>query len=99
MSDIERHLKHGARQDWDRQQEVAALLDDIPYAEWDGKFPEPSEVPWARLAAYAVIDDLRGRRGIRQEMDQIDDDVRVEIVEHLVAIIAAAYAAGLKEAA
>lgn len=35
----------------------------------------------AENIVQAIVDDLTGRRGLRQEWEQIDDDVRVEIFE------------------
>jgi len=34
--------------------------------------------PYAKL--FDIIRDLTGRRGLRQEWDQIDDDIKVEIM-------------------
>jgi hypothetical protein len=42
---------------------------------------------WAHLAARAVMADLTDRRGIRQEIDQVDDDVKLEILNVLTTII------------
>lgn len=41
------------------------------------------------LAALAVIADLTDRRGIKHQLENIDDDVREEIVADLTAIIRA----------
>lgn len=39
------------------------------------------------LAALAVIEDLLDRRGIKHEFDNIDADVRMEIVNDLTEVI------------
>lgn len=42
------------------------------------------------LAALAVIHDLTDRRGIKHQLENIDDEVRQEIVASMTAIIRAA---------
>jgi len=42
---------------------------------------------WAERAALGVLCDLCGRRGIKHELAAVDEDVRAEIVDSLVAII------------
>ena len=44
----------------------------------------------AQLAALAVLADLRNRRGIGHELEQVDRSIREEIVDDLAAIIRAA---------
>lgn len=50
---------------------------------YDGRKP----VDAAHMAALGVLADLLDRRGIRQELEQIDGDIRAEIVTELAAII------------
>lgn len=38
-------------------------------------------------AARAVIADLQDRSGIKQELDNIDEETRIEIVDNIAAII------------
>lgn len=45
---------------------------------------------WSTNAARGVIADLRGRGGIKYGFDNVDEDVRLEIVEALAGIIRAA---------
>lgn len=52
--------------------------------------PPPSD--WAHSAARGVLADLTDRRGIKWGFDDVDEDVRVEIVEAMAAIIRAAHA-------
>jgi hypothetical protein len=42
------------------------------------------------MASLAVLADLTDRRGIKHELENIDDEVRQEIVASLTAIICAA---------
>lgn len=46
---------------------------------------------WSVLAARAVIYDLTDRRGIKHGFDNVDDDVRIDIVRALAATIKAAH--------
>lgn len=46
----------------------------------------------AERAALGVLADLCDRKGIKHQLDDIDDDIRDEIVESLAAIIRTAYA-------
>lgn len=41
----------------------------------------------AHLAALGVLTDLCGRGGIRQALDDIDADIKTELVDSLAAII------------
>lgn len=50
---------------------------------YDGREP----VDAAHRAALGVLADLLDRRGVKQELEQIDGDVRAEIVAELAAII------------
>lgn len=51
----------------------------------DGSFVPASD--WAVSAARGVLADLRDRAGIKWGFDNIDHDIRVEIVTSLAAII------------
>ena len=44
----------------------------------------------ARIAVAAIVKDLSDRRGLRQEWEQIDDDIREEIRETWAELIVAA---------
>jgi len=46
---------------------------------------------WAHVAARGVIADLSGRRGIGQELELVEHEIRVEIVQSLAEIIRLAY--------
>lgn len=50
-------------------------------------FPYTELKSAAHYAALGVLADLHDRRGIRQELDEVDYDVRQEIVESLTGII------------
>ena len=41
----------------------------------------------AELIVDAIIHDLSGRRGLRHEWDQIDEDVQTEIRDQWIAIV------------
>lgn len=49
---------------------------------------------WARAAALGIFANFSDRRGIRHELDDIDDDVRAELVDTVAEIIRAAKDAG-----
>lgn len=53
-------------------------------------FPPPPE-DWAHSAARAIIADLLDRRGIKQELREIDEDIRIEIVQKFRKIILVAF--------
>lgn len=65
---------------------------DAPDKWWnsDGENP-PVATDWAHLAARAVIINLQDRRGIKRGFEDIDEDVRREIVESLAEIIRLAH--------
>lgn len=52
--------------------------------------PPPPPIDWAHSAARGVLADLTDRRGIKYGFDDVDEDVRAEIVETLAAIIRSA---------
>lgn len=49
--------------------------------------PPPEAQDWAVFAARGVIENLRDRRSIKQGFNDIAEDVRLEIVTSLAAII------------
>lgn len=56
---------------------------------WNKRNPEPAPLPidWAHSAARGVIADLQDRGGIKHGFDDIDEDIRAEIVSELAEII------------
>lgn len=46
---------------------------------------------WAHAAARGVVADLQGRRAIKWGFDDIDEEIRAEIVASLAAIIRLAH--------
>ncbi len=57
------------------------------------EFPYDGERPcvdWAHAAARGVLADFLDRRGIKWELQKVDDEVRVDIVDAIAAIIRAA---------
>lgn len=63
--------------------------------EWgDSELPPPPPVDWAHSAARGVVADLCDRRDIKNGFNDVDEEVRVEIVQTLAAIIRAAKEAG-----
>jgi hypothetical protein len=68
----------------------------FPYDEsdewWDDDGKNPSApIDWAHAAARGVIADLQDRRGIKQGFQEVDEEVRQEIVKSLSDIIRLAY--------
>ncbi len=62
---------------------------DAPDEWWNGSEPlrpHPGG-DWAVRAARGVIADLQDRRGIKHELEDLDEDVRKNIVESLASII------------
>lgn len=61
---------------------------------WHRAYPEepaPPPVDWAHRAARAIIADLTDRRGIKHGFENVDEDIRQEIVATLANIIRAAH--------
>ena len=50
-------------------------------------YDDRTPVSWDYLAAVAVISELRSRKGLDVCFDDIDSDVREEIVDSLAAVI------------
>ncbi len=42
---------------------------------------------WAHDAAHKIIEDLLDRRGIKNELRQVDEEIRIEIVAAIAEII------------
>jgi len=62
--------------------------DQFPYDSEDGYGTNAlPPVDWAHRAARGVIAALQDRRGIKRGFDDIDEDVRMEIVSSLAEII------------
>lgn len=62
---------------------------DAPDAWWDADPAEPPPMPrdWAHAAARGILASLTDRRGIKHELDAVDEDVRAEMVETFAAVI------------
>ena len=63
------------------------LIDETIQRACDYPYDEREAADWAQLAAQAVIADLQDRRGIKRGFEGVDEDVRIEIVQTLAAII------------
>ncbi len=66
---------------------------DAPDAWWKNTQPHlnpPPPTDWAHTAARAIVGDLLDRRGLRQSLQDIDEEVRKELVESMRLIIFAA---------
>lgn len=65
--------------------------------EWlnsDSRRAAPKSEDWAHTAARGILEDLKDRRGIKNGFSNVDEDVRVEIVASLRAIILLAHSLG-----
>lgn len=62
---------------------------EFPYDGYDddGEIAALQHTGWPETAARAIIGDLSDRRGIKHGFDNIDFEIRQEIVAHLAAII------------
>lgn len=49
------------------------------YLEW--AVGENLDIPEARLAVYMILRDLESRRGLRQEFESLDRDIKHEIIK------------------
>ena len=63
---------------------------DAPDSWWSSELSPPPPTDWAHAAARGVLYDLQDRGGIKHGFANIDEDIRVEIVEALARIIRAA---------
>ena len=67
---------HAERADW-----LLKHADQFPYEEMLDDDPTTPPVDWAHRAARAIFADLTDRKGIKHELNAIDDtDIRREIV-------------------
>ena len=82
MSKAKHSLKHGAEFPYDASDDWWA---------GDGSNP-PAAKDWAHSAARGVLADLNDRSGIKSVLEDIEECVRVELVETLAEIIRAAAA-------
>lgn len=64
---------------------------DAPDAWWDADTaqPPPPSRDWAHAAARGILASLTDRRGIKHELDGVDEDVRAEMVETFASVIRA----------
>lgn len=69
------NLEHGAKYPYDAP-------DD-----WTSEDGPPPAIDWAHAASRGVIADLCDRGGIKHGFNDIDEEIRAEIVESLAAII------------
>lgn len=77
MSDALKRLEQGARYPYDATDNW-----------WkDAGVAAPPAADWAHHAARGIMADLTDRRGIKYSFDNIDEDVRIEIVTSLAEII------------
>ena len=80
MSVPELTLKHGNKYPY-----------DAPDSWWHGSGENPPEATdWAHSAARGILADLNDRRGIKRGFEDLDEDIRQEIVASLASIIRAA---------
>lgn len=72
---------------------------DAPDAWWNGdeEAKPPASADDAHLAARAVVADLKDRRGIKNGFNNVDEDIRVEIVDRLAEIIRQAMSSGSQD--
>ena len=62
---------------------------EFPYDD-DSDKPKPA-TDWAHAAARGVIADLTGRKGVGNELEEIDAEIRIEVIETLSDIIRTAH--------
>jgi hypothetical protein len=62
---------------------------DAPDAWWEqsGDSEPPASIDWAQRAARGVVADLKGRGGIKHGFEQIDEEIRTEIIASIAQII------------
>lgn len=67
------------------------LKDDYYNFVLQGTGPDypPVNEPVQRRIAFRILQDMTDRRGLRQEWEQIDDDIQEEIIEEWIGLIAA----------
>ena len=77
MSKAAKALKHGANLPYDAGADF-----------WEGRTTTPPPArDWAHAAARGVLADLCDRRGVNNELDDVDHDVREEMVASIADII------------
>lgn len=67
---------------------------DAPDSWWRSEnniTPAPAAKDWAHAAARGILADLGDRRGIKHELDALDEDIRIELVGSLADIIREAH--------
>jgi hypothetical protein len=69
---------------------------DAPDSWWKADSPNdpPPATDWAHAAARGVLADLNDRRGIKWKLQEIDEEVRAELVASMADIIRLAAAKG-----
>lgn len=77
----QKELKQGAKFPYDASDEWLNGTDRKPLA----------PVDWAHAAARGVISNLKDRSGIKRGFEEIDEDIRKEIVESMADIIRTAH--------
>lgn len=77
MNEAQRTLQHGAKFPYDAGADFWEDCTPIP----------PAATDWAHSAARGVLADLLDRRGIKWELENVDHDVRAELIQSLAAII------------
>jgi hypothetical protein len=80
LDDAKRRLEIGARFPFDATD---------AWRNSEGIAP-PLPVDWAHSAARGVLADLTDRRGVKNLLDALDEELRIELVASLAAIIRAA---------
>lgn len=78
MSDPKQRLDHGSKFPYDAGSN---------FWEGDGNSTPPQALDWAHAAARGILADLLDRRGVKYALEEVDHDVRVEMVESLANII------------
>lgn len=58
----------------------------------EDKGPPPAPFDWAHRAARGIIAELKERRGIKGGFTDLEEKVRVELVQKIARIIGAAFA-------
>ncbi|MBC9968848.1 hypothetical protein [Ralstonia insidiosa] len=61
---------------------------DAPDSWWrdDGESP-PAATDWAHAAARGILADLKGRSGVDDALQNVDEETRMEIVQSIADII------------
>lgn len=59
--------------------------------DYDTNKQPPVAKDWCHLAARGVLANLLGRRGIRPALEDLDEDIRIDIIDSVTEIIRAAH--------